>query len=183
VAEEQRTLTMEQAAREVGLTVRTLSRYRKRGAPCSPGPGRRQLFAADELRAWMRANNLDGSPGTPDEQGPDPDAAPAPPAPTPAAPAPAGQTPRERLLDARARKAMLDVERQELQLAERRGELVLVDDVRRIVQGHFGAVRARLGAWPARVAQRLEGLAYDTRLVALEEELGALLDQLAAVPT
>jgi len=193
-----RQLTTEQAARAVGVTVRSLGRYRARGAPCSPGPRKTVLYSEIELRAWMRAQGLDGGDGgPPDERQPAPATRleaqahggallrhePAPPAPAPTRPAaPDGQTPREKLQEVRARKEQLTVERQELDLAQRRGELVTVDEARRLVRAHFVLAKARCAAWPARVAQALEGLPYDARLGALERELGALLDDLGAVP-
>jgi hypothetical protein len=197
-----RTLTTEQAAVAVGVTVRTLGRYRRKGAPSQPGPRKTVLWNAEELRAWMRTNGYDGGSGDADVREELPDLGPAPPAvgglpggPSPASPpeptpaaavaptptTPSAPTPLERLRDVRVRKEQLALERQELELAERRGETVSIDEAERLFRAHFVAKKVAMSGWPARVAARLEGLAYDERLGVLEAEIAAFMDELAVV--
>jgi hypothetical protein len=84
---------------------------------------------------------------------------------------------------ARARAKLAEAERKELEVLARRGDLIQVDDARRLMIGHIDAAKARLGSFPARVAARVEGLAYEARLAVLEEEVRVFLDTLAsAVP-
>lgn len=66
----------------------------------------------------------------------------------------------------------------ELELEERRGELVAVDDARADVIAKFTAVRTRILGVPTRIAQRLPHIAADVVPV-IDELLREALEELA----
>lgn len=58
------------------------------------------------------------------------------------------------LEEAKVRKAVADAEDAELKVAERRGELVSIDDVADLVEREYASVRSRLESIPDKVAPR-----------------------------
>lgn len=76
-----------------------------------------------------------------------------------------------RLMDAKATLAELDV-------AERRGELIAVDQARADVIDKFSIVRTRILGVPSRIAQRLPAIA-DQVVPLLDELLREALEELA----
>lgn len=114
------------------------------------------------------------------------DRQPADPRPHPAAPpAPATEAPRQRpgprvpdYNESRARREAALADMAELEVAERRGSLVPVDEARAEVQQRYTLVRTRLLGVPARVVQRMPHLAAEVVPV-LDELLREALEELA----
>jgi hypothetical protein len=104
-----------------------------------------------------------------------------PPAPSPRAARPAAGAPRPDVPDyneSRARRESALADMAEIEVAERRGELVPVDEARADVVSRFTVVRTRLLGVPSRVAQRLPHLAGEVVPV-LDELLREALEELA----
>lgn len=82
------------------------------------------------------------------------------------------------LLQARVRREQAAADHAELELAQRRGELIPIADARRDVVEKFTIVKTRILAVPSRVAQRLPHVASFV-LPVLDELLREALDELA----
>lgn len=80
---------------------------------------------------------------------------------------------------AKARRESALADMAEIEVAERRGELISVDDARTDVSDKFTIVRTRILGVPTRIAQRLPKLAAEVVPV-LDELLREALEELAA---
>ncbi len=83
-----------------------------------------------------------------------------------------------RLQELRERREAVQVEMAELELAERRGQLIEIEQARRDVIDKFATVRTRILGVPTRVAQRLPKLAAEVVPV-VDELLREVLEDLA----
>lgn len=83
------------------------------------------------------------------------------------------------LADAELRKAAAEAELKELRLARERGELIAVDDLARLVEAEYVAVRSRLLAIPSKLAPEIAQIDNPTEVQALiAAEIHEALDEL-----
>lgn len=183
-------LPLTRAAAALDVDRSTLTAWRKRGMPTSPGKGGSVLVDVAKVRAWARSQGLSGAAGRPPGAISDPTravAAPTPPA-RPNAATPAlvdderaeiearirGEVEadlREKLARAELRKRVADAERREMLLAERQGEMLDRGEVeRRQVQAAV-MTRRRMEAMPWKLAGRLTGRTEAEIRAALEVEV------------
>jgi hypothetical protein len=104
-----------------------------------------------------------------------------PPAPAPRVARPPAGAPRPDVPDyneSRARRESALADMAEIEVAERRGDLVSVDEARADVVSRFTVVRTRLLGVPSRVAQRLPHLAGEVVPI-IDELLREALEELA----
>jgi len=80
--------------------------------------------------------------------------------------------------DAKRRHAAASAELKELELAERRGEMIRVEDVVPIVADELANVRSRLMAMPGRLAPGLVGRDAEAIEAAISSEVSAALSEL-----
>lgn len=80
---------------------------------------------------------------------------------------------------AAARREAALAEIAELELAERKGEFIRIDDARRDVMEKFTLVRTKLLGVPARLAQRFPDLAGGEVITVLDELMREALEELA----
>jgi hypothetical protein len=118
----------------------------------------------DHPAADLAGEPPDPRPRTPRASAPAPDASPR------------GHVPDYNESRARRESALADMA--EIEVAERRGELVPVDEARADVVSRFTVVRTRLLGVPSRVAQRLPHLAVEVVPI-LDELLREALEELA----
>lgn len=165
-----REATAAEVAAALGVTARTVGRWREAGCPAR-GRGRAARFNVAEVRAWQSKAGRPGVRGGPsDEHGP----AAAPTAATP------GVGARQDLLEARARKAAAEATRAELELVQVQGELVPLDEVRAFWCGQVEVVKSSFRTLPGRLAPRLVEQPYEVIHAELERELDRTLEAFAA---
>lgn len=128
-----RTLTAQECADELDLSVELVRDYAMRGCPHDKGGrGKPNRFDADEVTAWMRENGYTGKPGRPAEESPD-------------------------IEKARLREINLRCRKHELDVAEREGSLLDANDVDRGRVSRIHIVKAKLMGLGAALAPSLYG--------------------------
>ena len=185
-----------QAARALEVDRGTLTSWRKRGLPTTPGPRGAHLVDVDEARAWAASVGLSGTQGRP--LGGSCDLPPADAAPVVQQAAPAGpagpvvstedverqvrervarevaQQVQAQLKSAELRKKTAEAEARELANAGKKGRLVDRADVERQQVGAILTVKRALEVVPAKLAARLVGRTREE----IHEELAAEVDSL-----
>jgi hypothetical protein len=145
---------IEDAADELDLSIETLRRDVKRGAPYSRD-GRRIMFNVPELLRWREAHNLTGRRGRPAEVlSPD-------------------------LAMARLRKENALASKYELQVAREKRELLPAPEVKKWIGEHIGEIRTRLLSLGDELTPSLEGRDAPERASIINERVREILTDLA----
>ena len=84
--------------------------------------------------------------------------------------------------EAHRRKETALAELRELELAEKRGEVIPLDDIEDALAARESNMRARLLAIPTTVAMLLEGMTADERRKVIADAVAEALEELAALP-
>jgi hypothetical protein len=147
-----RTIGIQDLADELGLSVETIRRDVKRGAPRSKA-GSKLFFDVPEFRQW-RVDH-EGKGGRPKRSNsPELDAA-------------------------KLRKELALAEKYELQTARERGELMPAEEVHRWISDHYGTLRTRLSILGDELTPALEGRDAPERAAIINDRVRELLNELA----
>lgn len=153
-------LTKEELAERLGITTRSVTNYVQEGMPQRTKSGR-PVYSWPDCREWWTKKIREDGRSTREAAG--------------------DEDRKEQMAEARLRTALAEAEAAELDLAERRGQLVTVDFMRGEFERMAQALRARLLALPTAWAARL-GACETTidRQLALQDAVNELLPVLQA---
>lgn len=143
-------------ARAWGVSLPTVGAWVKRGCPyiSKGGPGKPWIFNTSEVAAWR------------EEQ---------------AAQAALGETQSLDIEEARRRKLAAEAALAELDVAKRRGEVIEIEEVARVIGDDYANVRAKLLSIPTKLAPQLLGVEETAEIKGLiERALTEALEELTA---
>lgn len=139
------------------VRVQTVHEWAKQGCPNDPGKGRNPArYDLPEVAAWLKENNRTGKPGRPTDVADSPD-----------------------LEAARLRKENALAAKYEFDVAERRREVVPIEEVKAIYFEEVGRAKGQLAGFPADVAAQCEGLDAAEIQGVLQIRIDQILNDLA----
>jgi phage terminase Nu1 subunit (DNA packaging protein) len=134
----------------------TIKRWVAQGLPCDKGGrGQHRRFDEGEVAAWLKSKNLTGKPGRPQTEG------------------------GRELLAAKVRKENALATRYEIEVAERRGELLNRSEVERQNVQKVAALRNGLLSLSATLAPSLEGRSAEDIQGEIERAIVRILEHYA----